>query len=55
MKKFNNKLLINRWLKLILLIYFDDTNNINVKLLNSDEKITNKEAKNILLNQFKLL
>jgi len=54
MKKFNNKLLINKWLKLIILIYFDDNNNINVKLLNSDEKITNKEAKNILLNQFKL-
>ena len=55
MKQINNKFLFNKWIKLILLIYFE-TNNYNfVKYFNSDKKITNKEAINILLNQLKLL
>ena len=55
MKQLNNKFLINKWIKLFLLIYFDDNNFNFVKYFNLDKKITGKEAINILLNQFKLL
>ena len=53
MKKFINKLLLKKWVTLILSIVNDD--DCYKKLRNSDKKITEKEALIILKKQIKLL
>ena len=53
MKKFNNKHLLKKWVKLILSIYKED-NSYNI-LRNQDKKIDKKEAQKIIKNQIKLL
>ena len=53
MKKFNNKLILKKWIKLILSIYNGEY--YYEKLRNSDKKISNKLALKILNNQIKIL
>lgn len=53
MKKFNNKKLLNKWIKLIVSIY---NNELYYKILRKNEKEMNENiAKNILTNQINLL
>ena len=51
MKKFNNSLLLGRWIKLILSIY----NNNYQKMIQDDIKISNSKAINILKNEVNLI
>ena len=53
MKKYNNKLLLTRWLKLILSIFNGE--DYYQKLRNKDKKITKAYAINILKNQISLI
>jgi glycosyltransferase involved in cell wall biosynthesis len=53
MKKFKNKLLLKKWIKLILSIY--NGYNYYEKLREEEQKISDLEANNILINQIKLL
>ena len=53
MQKFKNKLLLKKWIKLILSIY--NGYNYYEKLREEDQKISDIEAINILINQIKLL
>ena len=53
MKKFNNKLILDNWVKLILSIFNDDENTI--KFLMKVNKTSNKYAINILNKQINLL
>lgn len=52
MKNFKNEILIKKWVKLILSIYFYDNYQ---RLRESDKKISEKEALGILQNQINLL
>ena len=53
MKKFNNKKLLNKWIKLIVSIY---NNELYYKILRKNEKEMNENiAKNILTNQINLI
>ena len=52
MKHFQNEILLKKWVKLILSIYFNDDYQ---KLRESDKKISEKEALEILQRQIKLL
>ena len=49
----NNELLLNKWIKLILSVYFGE--NYYKKLREEDKKISEEEAKKILDNQLNLL
>jgi len=51
MKKFNNSLLLGRWIRLILSIY----NNNYQKMIKDDIKITNSKTLNILKNELNLI
>ena len=53
MKKFNNELLLKKWIKLILSIY--NGKNYYEKLRENDKKISKEEAINIVKNQVDLL
>lgn len=53
MKKFNNRLILKRWIKIILSIYNGKED--YEKLRNKDKKITDKEAMNLIENQINLL
>ncbi len=53
MKKFNNTLLIKRWIKLIISVYNGD--NYYNKLRQKNKKLSNNKALNILETQIKLL
>ena len=53
MKKFNNMILLKKWVKLIISIYKGD--NSYEKLRNQDKKISIKDALRIIKNQVKLL
>ena len=53
-KKYNNELLLGKWLKLIFSIYKDDYNYYS-KLREEGKKINEKEAVKIIKNQVKLL
>ena len=53
MKKFNNWLILKRWIKIILSIYNGKED--YERLRNKDKKISDKEATNLIENQLKLL
>ena len=53
MKKFNNILILKRWIKIILSIYNGKED--YEKLRNKDKKITDKEAINLIEKQINLL
>ena len=53
MKKFDNKILLKKWVKLILSIYYN--NNIYENLRKVDKKIPENKAQNYLKNQIKFL
>ena len=53
MKKYNNELLLEKWVKLLLSIYNNDK--YYLELRNKEIKMTENEEKNILKNQVKLL
>ena len=53
MKKFENELLLNRWVNLLLSIYKNDNN--YKKLNEKEKKLNKKEIINILKNQIELL
>ena len=53
MKKFNNNLLLNKWIKLLLSIYKD--NRYYVSLRRKNSKINQSQALNLLKNQIVLL
>jgi glycosyltransferase involved in cell wall biosynthesis len=53
MKKFNNKKLLDRWIKLILSI--NNNKNDYLKMINEDKKISEEAAINILKNEVNLI
>ena len=53
MFKFNNEIIVKKWIKLILSVYNGDY--YYEILRNNDKKISNKKALNTLSNQIKLL
>ena len=53
MKQFKNDILLFKWVKLVLSIYYDDYSYI--KLCQEDKKINENEAIKIINNQIKLL
>ena len=53
MKQFNNKSILDKWIKIILSIYND--NDYFIKIMMQKNYITYNEAKNILNNQINLL
>ena len=53
MKKYNNELLLEKWVKLLLSIYNNDK--YYLELRNKEIKMTENEEKNILKNQVELL
>ena len=53
MKKFNNQLLLEKWIKLILCIYNGDEYYQNLRT--NDKKISEKDAIKIIVNQLNLL
>ena len=53
MRKFKNELTTKKWVKIILSIYNGDE--YYNKIREEDEKLSEKDAKNILKNQVKLL
>jgi glycosyltransferase involved in cell wall biosynthesis len=54
LKIFNNKLLLKKWIKIILSIYFNNSYYYE-QLKKLDNKITEKDALNILKNQIKYI
>ena len=53
MKKFNNQLLLNKWIKLILFIYNNEYYYISLR--KNEKEMEENIAKNILTNQIRLL
>ena len=53
MKKFENKILLKKWVKLILSIYYNNNNYENLRKI--DKKISENKAQNFLKNQIKFL
>jgi glycosyltransferase involved in cell wall biosynthesis len=51
-KKYNNNLLMSKWSKLILSVYYE--NNYFQDLIKNDEKMSNNDLKTIINNQIKL-
>ena len=54
MKKFNNKILLKKWIKLLLSIYYNN-DNFYENLRKIDKKISENMAQNFLKNQIKFL
>lgn len=53
MEKFNNELILNKWLKFVFSIYNDDINMI--KFMMKENNISNNNTINILNNQINLI
>ena len=53
MKKFNNNLLLKKWIKLLLAVYKGD--DYYIELRKKDINIVDNEALDILVNQIKML
>lgn len=53
MEKFNNELILNKWLKFVFSIYNDDINMI--KFMMKENIISNNNTINILNNQINLI